>query len=49
MGEIKDYNHNSKLVRFVLEEDEILGLDVAAAIVVKAPIGEDGKPVSLYH
>jgi len=43
--EVEDYNHNSKLIRFELKDDEILGLDVASALVVKAPIGENGKPV----
>jgi len=43
--EVEDYNYNSKLVRFELKDDEILGLNVASALVVKAPIGENGKPV----
>jgi len=43
--EVEDYNYNSKLIRFELKDDEILGLDVASALVVRAPIGEDGKQV----
>ncbi|PRP87281.1 hypothetical protein PROFUN_01543 [Planoprotostelium fungivorum] len=43
--EVVPYNYNSKLIRFELKDDEILGLDVASALVVRAPIGEDGKQV----
>jgi len=42
--EIYPVSHNTKRYRFALEdEDQKLGLTVASCLVVKAPIGENGK------
>jgi cytochrome-b5 reductase len=44
--EIYPVSHNTKRYRFALEdEDQKLGLNVASCLVVKAPIGENGKDV----
>jgi len=43
---IKEVSPNTKIMRFALDTpDSKLGLPIASAIVVKAPIGEDGKDV----
>jgi len=44
--EIYPVSHNTNRYRFALEhEDQKLGLNVASCLVVKAPIGENGKDV----
>jgi len=44
--EIYPVSHNTRRYRFELEnQDQKLGLDVASCLVVKAPIGENGKDV----
>jgi len=44
--DVYQVNHNTSRYRFALENpDQLLGLNVASCLVVKAPIGEDGKDV----
>jgi len=43
LEEIYPISHNTRRYRFGLSEDQELGLPVASCLVVKAPIGEDGK------
>jgi cytochrome-b5 reductase len=46
LQEIYPISHNTRRYRFGLEhEDQKLGLNVASCLVVKAPIGENGKDV----
>jgi len=46
LGEVYNINHNTNRYRFLLEDkNQLLGLNVASCLVVKAPIGEDGKDV----
>jgi cytochrome-b5 reductase len=43
--EVYPVSHNTNRYRFGLENDQKLGLTVASCLVVKAPIGENGKDV----
>jgi len=46
LKQIETVNHNTKIFRFALDsQSQELGLPVASCIVIKANIGENGKPV----
>jgi len=45
LREIYPVNHNTNRYRFELENEQKLGLTIASCLVVKAPIGENGKDV----
>jgi cytochrome-b5 reductase len=43
LKEVLPVNYNTKIFRFHLEPDSTLGLPVASCVLVKGPIGQDGK------
>jgi len=45
LAEVYPVSHNTRRYRFAFQEDQKLGLEVASCLVLKAPIGEDGKDV----